>query len=288
MSDPKELLPSRDSAPQKPSSSAKVEANRRNAKRSTGPKTAAGKKHSSRNARKHNLLTKEVVITTGPGKEDEAEFARRHSDLRKFYQPVGSEEERLVGEIAHSHWLTKRAQRCEKAAVMLASETPHQNPELSKSEQESLDSMPPGEARYKLLQDSRGISHLLRAIEYVRNEVLDERETRSAPEWLLSTGVLKYIFGIAAKVAALKKEAEKLVALRTQVEQQEADKRAAELDLAAIPEKAVLDRTLRYETRNKRDLYKLEARLDELQDRRRRNEKTSLEGMAKLEFPQTK
>ena len=48
----------------------------------------------------------------------------------------------------------------------------------------------------------------------------------------------------------------------------------------------MLDRTLRYETRNKRDLYKLEARLDELQDRRRQNEKTSLEGTVRLKSPQ--
>ena len=60
MLDPKSLSQPDDSgelARQKPPSSARVEANRRNASRSTGPKTPRGKKNSSRNARKHNLLT---------------------------------------------------------------------------------------------------------------------------------------------------------------------------------------------------------------------------------------
>ena len=60
MLDPKSLSQPDDSgelAPKKPLSSGGVEANRRNASRSTGSKTTRGKKNSSRNARKHKLLT---------------------------------------------------------------------------------------------------------------------------------------------------------------------------------------------------------------------------------------
>ena len=60
MLDPKSLSQPDDSgelAPKKPPSSARVEANRRNASRSNRQKTPRGKKNSSRNARKHNLLT---------------------------------------------------------------------------------------------------------------------------------------------------------------------------------------------------------------------------------------
>ncbi len=40
----------------------KVDANRRNAKKSTGPRSAAGKAKSSRNAVKHGLLAGRIVL----------------------------------------------------------------------------------------------------------------------------------------------------------------------------------------------------------------------------------
>ncbi len=53
----------------KPSSQKKIEANRRNALRSTGPKTQSGKRAISRNAIKHGLLARQAVITRGHGAE---------------------------------------------------------------------------------------------------------------------------------------------------------------------------------------------------------------------------
>lgn len=72
-----------------PVSSEKIEANRRNAQNSTGPKTDAGKQASRMNALKHGLLTKEVVITRGDYKEDERAFAQLLEDLQAQFQPVG-------------------------------------------------------------------------------------------------------------------------------------------------------------------------------------------------------
>lgn len=62
-----------------------VEANRQNAKRSTGPKTAAGKAAVSGNALKHGLLT-EAALLAG---EDEEAFASLADDLLAELQPVG-------------------------------------------------------------------------------------------------------------------------------------------------------------------------------------------------------
>ena len=45
------------------SSKAQVKANRKNAKKSTGPKTAEGKEKVSKNAAKHGLFAAEAVIT---------------------------------------------------------------------------------------------------------------------------------------------------------------------------------------------------------------------------------
>ena len=81
---------------------------------------------------------------------------------------VEYEEERLVAELADCHWLTRRAYRCERGAVTLGSEASDSSPELSISEQQMLGFKPPSEPRYDLLQSSRGIKHLLRAIDISR------------------------------------------------------------------------------------------------------------------------
>ena len=64
---------------------AQLEANRRNALLSTGPKTVEGKESSRRNALKHGLTGAGVVI---PG-EDEGEVARRVEGLTEELVPAG-------------------------------------------------------------------------------------------------------------------------------------------------------------------------------------------------------
>lgn len=92
------------SAPKRPVSERRVQANRRNALRSTGPKTERGKRTVARNAIKHGLLAREVVITAGDGKESLKDFQDQHLGLWKFYQPVGIVEESLVETIAICWW----------------------------------------------------------------------------------------------------------------------------------------------------------------------------------------
>jgi hypothetical protein len=233
---------------------------------------------SSRNAIRHGLLAKEVVITSGTGKENEDEFASLHASLRKCLEPVGFEEEQLVEDLAHCRRSTRRARRFENAAVTLASEVARPNPELSEVEQEILNLKPADEARYDLQKSSRGINHLLQAIEYIRKQVLARRAVSAVPEWLFSKEVWMRTLGTEAQADALKKEATRLTALRLLVEQTEADKEAAQRDLAAIPDKEKLDRLLRYENSNRHQAQRLEERLEQLQERRRRKEaKTGLE-----------
>jgi hypothetical protein len=65
----------------------KVKANRRNALRSTGPKTLEGKSIIKWNSLKHGLLSKEIVIPTGDGKENRTEYEILLSRLREDLQP---------------------------------------------------------------------------------------------------------------------------------------------------------------------------------------------------------
>jgi hypothetical protein len=105
------------SANKPPVSECKIQANRRNALRSTGPKTARGKRNAARNAIKHELLAREVVITAGDGKENPEEFQTLVGSLLENYEPVGPVEELLVQTIATCWWRKARALRAENGAI---------------------------------------------------------------------------------------------------------------------------------------------------------------------------
>ena len=86
-----------------------VQANRRNALKSTGPKTPEGKASARYNAMKHGLLSEEVLL---PG-EDEAALKELSELLRDELQPVGQMENLLVDRIVAAHWRLRRLGRVE-------------------------------------------------------------------------------------------------------------------------------------------------------------------------------
>ena len=71
----------------------KVEANRRNAQRSTGPRTEEGKNRSRLNAFKHGILASALLITEWEGAEDAGEFDELVAALRLDLAPEGTLEE---------------------------------------------------------------------------------------------------------------------------------------------------------------------------------------------------
>jgi len=79
----------------------KIAANRRNALRSTGPKTTRGKARSSRNARKHGLLAASPII---PGAEDRMAWEDHRAGLFESWAPVGYQEELFVEQMATMAW----------------------------------------------------------------------------------------------------------------------------------------------------------------------------------------
>jgi hypothetical protein len=105
-------------------SSLKVDSNRRNGLKSTGPKTAKGKRVSRWNPLKHGLLAKEVVIQTGERKENPAEFKTLLAQLGKSLEPRGVLEEMLVEGIAICYWRWRRALRCEAGEIATAQSYP--------------------------------------------------------------------------------------------------------------------------------------------------------------------
>ncbi len=98
---------------EKSTSLAKVEANKKNGAKSTGPKTEEGKALVRMNALKHGLLSKELIIQHGDAKEDESEYAVLLQDLCNELSPQGTVEEMLVERIAACYWRLRRSARFE-------------------------------------------------------------------------------------------------------------------------------------------------------------------------------
>jgi hypothetical protein len=86
-----------------------ADANRRNARKSTGPKTPEGKAVARLNALKHGLLSQELLL---PG-EDEAALNELSELLMAELQPVGAMETLLVRDIIVAHWRLRRLRMVE-------------------------------------------------------------------------------------------------------------------------------------------------------------------------------
>src|SRR5215216_7726585 len=87
----------------------RAEANRRNALRSTGPKTPEGKAAIRLNALRHGLLSREILL---PGEDEEA-LRELGEHLRAELQPGGELENLLVDRIISAYWRLRRLGRVE-------------------------------------------------------------------------------------------------------------------------------------------------------------------------------
>ncbi len=83
-----------------------ADSNRRNAQKSTGPRTPEGKAASSRNGLTHGLSGDKHFILEG---EDPEAFLRLLQDLHDHLRPVGDSEEMVVQRIAAAQWRLDRA-----------------------------------------------------------------------------------------------------------------------------------------------------------------------------------
>jgi hypothetical protein len=82
-------------------------------KGSTGPRSEAGKRRSSRNSLKNGFFAKDIVI---PG-ESSAKYRSQLQNLRDDWQPEGATEEFLVGIIANTMWRLKRHSAADRAEI---------------------------------------------------------------------------------------------------------------------------------------------------------------------------
>jgi len=98
-------------------SSRKIEANKRNAKKSTGPKTVAGKKRVSKNATKHGFYSKHLLVQHQDGEENQGEYDDFEAEVVKHFQPVGWLEKNWVDKIVVWSWRLRRVIRSESGQI---------------------------------------------------------------------------------------------------------------------------------------------------------------------------
>jgi len=87
---------------------AQTEANRRNAAKSTGPRTPEGKARVRRNATRHGLCSS-IALMSEEGSVLKNDFKLLLEDLREEHQPNGPSEDILVFKMAESIFFTNRA-----------------------------------------------------------------------------------------------------------------------------------------------------------------------------------
>ncbi len=89
-----------------------IKANRKNAQKSTGPKTDQGKAAVSQNAVKHGLFTESVIYG-----ENQAEYEVFHENFLVEYAPVGAMELFLAERAVNLAWRLKRAERMQNEVI---------------------------------------------------------------------------------------------------------------------------------------------------------------------------
>jgi hypothetical protein len=178
-------------------SSRKQQANKKNARRSTGPRTSQGKAISRLNAAKHGLSGKHLFVNPGYDDEERERFDVLIDHFTSELKPVGVLETKLVGKIAECFVRAERAARCEIGEIQKLSKvellsnvlqrielkeevlsTLSMRVVLSQMSKPSVDEQEnrrmlerEGDARKKLRQSALGLSYLITVLDNVRDQV---------------------------------------------------------------------------------------------------------------------
>ncbi len=96
-------------------SAKQIAANRRNARKSTGPRTPEGKAVASRNAITHGLHACDIILKSPHLTEDRTQYEQLVDSLIDELKPKGILQEHLVLKIANSLWRYRRVINAETA-----------------------------------------------------------------------------------------------------------------------------------------------------------------------------
>jgi hypothetical protein len=273
-----------------------IEANRRNAQQSTGPKSREGKAVVRMNAVKDGILADQVVIWGHKIQESPAEFKNFCNEYYDHLAPVGPLEEMLVDQIVAFNWRLRRARMAESAEIALSVHhawrcNKPDDPELTWSSwlvhRDPIFSMQKTAVGNGLIKN--GLSELRDAVE--RDGELTEQAidhlvrgfcgrknvlTMELEELRLETSKNPESLALAALREANKKRVldcldrklqklqERILACRDDEERYHDSLEQA----AILPSTETVDKILRYETALERQLFRAMTELERLQRRR--------------------
>lgn len=265
-----------------------IEANRNNALKSTGPRTGPGKAFSRINALRHGMLAREVVLRGRYDEEQEREF---HAVLRRYwdyYTPEGPLEEMLVERIATSYWRLHRVLIAERGEIMRTVDGVRRKRE----------EVTPAQLRVALQTGNpessvAGLVYLQHILKRVREDVQKDgtltevAEERVADAFagepnMISTGLRKARETARSGAEGLGEEAlrtkERELVLSfvegalarcearfTAVAEREEHETRAQEAAAFLPEPAVAEKIMRYESNLERQLYRAMSQLERVQ-----------------------
>lgn len=282
-----------------------ISANRKNAARSTGPKTPRGKQVVRWNSLKHGLLAREVVIDTGEGEENVEEFKTLLGQLEADLAPDGPLEHILVERIAVCYWRLRRVIRYETGKIRRRLDCASWRAAVGQAEQFAFDKKFAGlgDSGEKFMKSTMGLDYLISVLQTVEESVaevgyLDEwakdrlfetfgtDKKGIAAECLLfsmmaTEGVAKAAedpdrFGSPPSpdvckqliLDTLREHRERLTQLRDVMSENEGLHRDAMVRGLSLPSKESVDKIIRYETTIERQLYRAVSQLERLQRRR--------------------
>ena len=272
-----------------------IEANRKNAQKSTGPQTEQGKTIAKLNAVKHGILSGAVLIAKGQGEERREAYQRLYHGLREYFQPEGAMEEVLVEQIAVTFWRKRRVLRFELGCLRKQLDSYQQTAEGPEDEENAFPSRKHKTACQRLAEAQKQVDHhqtekeaLEDNWDILSDDAMDDwvdsyfrlaekkgfeaGEPARVRDWLKEQGLTE---------AQIRKELiqvhEELIQVaQAEIKTQE-PQAALELErtalLGSVPASGHdLDKIIRYEASLDRQLYKAVSQLERLQRRRRGEE----------------
>jgi hypothetical protein len=268
-----------------------IAANRRNAQKSTGPKTPNGRAVSKMNALKHGILSKEVVVHGRCIMESDDEFADLHQRLWEHYKPVGPVEEMLVDQIVTAHWRLRRALKAESGEIALSVDEgqwkrSHRDPMLTTALWGIR-----GDPVFSMRDSALGNLFLENQLKEIRASVEKEGElTEAAVQSVIFHGkpysltkdleelrlqLQQNPEGLEPSALRAKQKEQALAYInrklnfvsldKSECEEREEKEEEAHQAAAVLPSPEVLDKIMRYETKLERQLYRAMNQLERLQ-----------------------
>ena len=279
-------------------SAKQLAANRRNAQKSTGPKTLNGRAVSKMNALKHGILSKEVLVRGKYARESEREFRAFQARFWEHFKPVGPVEEILVNKVVTSGWRLRRVLKAESGEIALNADRGqwHRRRCSDVSVEKWMHWLIQNDMVAKMEESEAGNFYLKWGMEEVRAAVEKEGELTSAIIQKLAKHLVDKPNTLVRELENLRLQTEQkpdrveaadwpkarkkrvlahldrklneFDSQQSECEERDANEEEARLAADMLPSPEVLDKILRYEVQLERQWYRALIHLERVQLRR--------------------